>query len=171
MELTGIILPPNAPRYTDARRKLTDSKIYVFNRGPCAVFCRIVGSSDFKGQHFRCTGQNIGDDRAYLLQPQVNYLLINSVRRFPDNRLDYCYLELLSGGKDVQCQLIWAPDSVQRECITYDVVGDEKLVDWPVAVQVANSRISVSSSSCERTQSCRNRSFQYTVNAPQSKQA
>ena len=170
MELAGIILPPNVPRYSDIRQKLTNSKIYVYNRGPCAVFCRIVGSSSFRGQHFKCTGQNIGDDRAYLLQPKVNYLLINSVRRFPDNKLDYCYLELLSGGKDIQCQLIWAPDAVQRECITYDVIGDEKLVDWPIAVELTDNKITISSDSCERTRVTCDTLFKYIVNKPQSRQ-
>lgn len=135
------------------------------------MFCRIVGSSSFKGQHFRCTGQNIGDERAYLLQPNVNYLLINSVRRFPDNKLDFCYLELLSGGKDVQCQLIWAPDAVQRNCITYDVVGDEKLVNWPVAVELADNRITISLGPCERTRVTCDTSFKYIANKPQSRQA
>ena len=60
---------------------------------------------------------------------------------------------------------------MQRDCITYDVVGDEKLVSWPAAVELAGNRITVSSGSCERTRVTCDTSFKYITNKPQSKQA
>lgn len=133
--ITAVQCKPFQHHMSEVREKLTNSQVYIYNKGPSEINVRVRGSNNLYGDgSVVCSGAYAGDERCYLIRQGQHYLLDNGLNKF--NLYHFVQIEYFVV-EDLPASFVWAPDCVLDRYEQYIELFPEQLIPVPLVSEMA----------------------------------